>query len=228
MILLSSTKAHSEHMTRGTSLLKGSHDNAPRPMYRGLSGKSGSGKSGSGGKSGKGGDGKGGTGSSTTNKGGGKGGSSGGGGKSEGTGSSGSSLVDYAWVDGEYYGCLALSDEELSNLRSSGLDCDYVIHVDDSSRTGSNAGDLSSEVQDAEGNESNGGYTLAYSYNDGESAGTDEPSTKSSTVAPTYVSSSGNDGYTISYYYDDNSSNAGNAEGGNDQNGSNANDQGYV
>lgn len=71
-------------------------------------------------------------------KGEGKGGSKGG---SHGSGSSSGSGMSQAWVDGEYFGCLALSQDELTQMRSSGqyIDCDYTIHIaaNDTSTTNS-------------------------------------------------------------------------------------------
>lgn len=79
---------------------------------------------GKGGKGYDGGSGKGGKGYYSSNGKGGKGkGGKGKGGKGSGSGS--------GWVDGEYYGCLALSEDEIYEMETHGhvVDCDYTIHA---------------------------------------------------------------------------------------------------
>jgi len=66
------------------------------------------------------------------------------GGRGSGSGSWNSKLTS-AYVNGEYYGCLALSDDQLTTMKKSGLSCDYTVHQTD------DEGD---------------GYTLSYNYDD--------------------------------------------------------------
>jgi len=53
--------------------------------------------------------------------------------------SKGSGSTSGAWVDGEYYGCLALSQDKLSGPKTSGSssNCEFVSHSNATSRTGS-------------------------------------------------------------------------------------------
>ena len=112
--------------------------------------------------------------------------------------SSGNNMLSAAYVDGEYYGCLALSEEQQAELRKSGRSCDYTIHVyHDSSRTGKSKNK----------NGSSGNSAAA-----SDSTGVDSDGSTSATAEAGNEAGEG-DGYTVSYYYEDNADSTGASDG---------------
>ena len=86
-------------------------------------------------------------------------GSGSGGGSSSGSGSaSGSGISSNAWVDGEYFGCLALSEDERVKKRSSGgyIACDYTIAIDTSNGSSASNSANSSSSNGQQGSNGNG------------------------------------------------------------------------
>ena len=127
------------------------------------------------------------------------------GGKGSSTGSSsgsGSSMMSAAYVDGEYYGCLALSEEQQADLRKSGRSCDYTIHIHyDESKTGKSKNKNSSSGNNAAASSSTG---------DGSNGSANAATAEAGNEAGE------SDGYTISYYYEDKADGT-DGSGGSDQ-----------
>jgi hypothetical protein len=182
MLLATGATVEAHSASRGGFHLNGAAYERRKPRSRILAGK------GIGDTAGKAGGGKGGTGK---------------GGHGSTSGGSGSSIPSEAWVDGEYFGCLGLSEEQQANLTSTRQRCDYVIHVNDTtSRKGTSGGDSgNSDTSAAAGDTGDGNSDNAEAENE----------------------AGGGDGYTLSYNYPDDGDGADDANGqssANDQSGS--------